>query len=202
MSEAFSASGSGKVPIGSSARNRGSTRPKSVNGFAVRDCTLLTLSTAVSAENAKEFHGALQLIPESSIYHHFWGRLMRTQFDEPEYSNDFAAWTYHHLRDKALAERLSAVDPAEFDSLGTLRQELIEIVEQALDENPMLSFIRAEQPLHFVQSEIIVLDSGIVYTTPGRWPTACPGSLWAACTITSSTPTGAPATGATTSVSG
>lgn len=134
--------------------------------FAVRDCALLTLSTGVAAENLKEFHEGLQRVPESSVYHHFWGRLLRPQFDEPEYSNDFASWAYRHLREKALAERLSMVDPTEFDTLEALRQELLEVVEQALDENPMVPWLRAEQPFAFLRSQIIVLDSGQRFATP------------------------------------
>jgi len=49
-----------------------------------------------------------------SIYHHFWGRLLQSQFDEPEYNNDFAAWVYHGLHEKALAEHLSVIDPTDY----------------------------------------------------------------------------------------
>ncbi|BCR03067.1 hypothetical protein DESUT3_01360 [Desulfuromonas versatilis] len=134
--------------------------------FAVRDCALITIATGIKAQNLREFRDGLQRVPAGSIYHHFWGRLLRPQFDEPEYNSDFASWTYHGLHEKRLAEQLSVISPTDFDDLEALRQELIEIVEQRLEESELVPWARADQQFHFLHSQIVVFDSGLHFRTP------------------------------------
>ena len=93
--------------------------------FAVKDCALITIATGIRVQNLKEFAVALKDVPLGSIYHHFWGRLLRALFDEPEYNNDFASWASRGLHDKPLAEQLSMVIPTDYQDLEGLRQELI-----------------------------------------------------------------------------
>ncbi len=128
--------------------------------FLVRVCSLVALATGVRVQNLKEFREGLVRAPQSSIYHHFWGRLLMRQFDEPEYNNDFAAWASHGLHEKGLAERLSAINPTEFTDLEELRQELVEVVEMRLDETEMVPWAKADQQFQFIRSQIVVLDTG------------------------------------------
>ncbi len=100
------------------------------------------------------------------IYHHFWGGLLRPSFDDPEYQNDFAVWAYHGLHDRFLAERLALVDPTDFDDLEDLRRELIEIIEERLDENELVSWTAAHQQFQFIRSQIVVFDTGIRISEP------------------------------------
>ncbi len=150
--------------------------------FAVRDCALINISSGIKAQNLREFWVGLQQVPVGSIYHHIWGRLLRPQFDEPEYSSDFAAWVYHGLHEKKLAEQLSVVNPADFDDLEGLRQELIEMVEQRLDEREMVPWARADQQFHFLHSQIVVFDTGLRFTRPADivsfLPTLSTGSIY------------------------
>jgi len=134
--------------------------------FAVRDCALITITAGHKAQNLREFHTGLEQVAASSIYHHFWGRLLRAQFDEPEYNNDFASWAYHALHDKPLAERLSMVAPTDFDDLESLRLELIDEVEQRLDESELVPWATADQQFHFLQSQIVVFDTGLRFERP------------------------------------
>jgi hypothetical protein len=127
---------------------------------------LITLSTGIKVQNLKEFRDALEKIPLASIDHHFWGRLMRPQFDEPEYNNDFASWAYRGLHDKTLAERLSMTLPTDFADLGELRLELVDTVEQRLDESEMIPWARADQLFHFLHSRIVVFDTGLRFDDP------------------------------------
>jgi hypothetical protein len=134
--------------------------------FEVRDCALITLSTGFRVQNLKEFRDALQQIPPNSLVHHFWGRLLRPQFDDPEYNNDFASWAYRGLHDKPLAERLSMVLPTDFDDLEQLRQELVETAEERLDETELIPWARADQQFHFLHSQIVVFDTGLRFDDP------------------------------------
>lgn len=136
--------------------------------FTIRDTTLVTQAMGLRAQNLREFRDALIQVPPSSIYHHFWGRFMRSQFAEPEYNNDFASWSWHALHERALAERLSMANPADFSSFRELREELVEIVESRLDEGELVPWARADQQFHFMQSQIIVFDTGLSVRTPSE----------------------------------
>lgn len=140
--------------------------PASAVPFAVRDCALITITAGYKAQNLREFRTALDRVATNSIYHHFWGRLLRAQFDEPEYNNDFASWIYHALHDKPLAERLSMVTPTDFDDLESLRQEIIEAVELRLDESEMVPWATTDQQFHFLKSQIVVFDTGLRFDQP------------------------------------
>ena len=126
--------------------------------FAVKDCALITLATGTKVQNLKEFSVALKEVPLGSIYHHFWGRLLRALFDEPEYNNDFASWAYRGLHDKPLAEKLSMVIPTDYKDLESLRQEMLEVVEQWLDESEYVPWAKADQQFHFLKFLTFVTD--------------------------------------------
>lgn len=136
--------------------------------FAVKDCALITIATGIKVQNLKEFAATLKDVPTGSIYHHFWGRLLRALFDEPEYNNDFASWASHGLHDKQLAEQLSMVIPTDYKDLEGLRQEMVEVVEQRLDESEFVPWSKADQQFHFLKSQIVVFDTGIRYDHPAE----------------------------------
>ncbi|WP_291317284.1 DUF5752 family protein [Desulfuromonas sp.] len=150
--------------------------------FAVRDCALITIASGLKAQNLRELCAGLQNAPPGSVYHHFWGRLLRSQFDEPEYNNDFASWVYHGLHDKPLAERLSMVVPIDFADMEGLRQELVEVVEERLDESEMVPWAKADQQFHFLHSQIVIFDTGLRFGHPSDMvpylPTLPTGSIY------------------------
>jgi len=146
-----------------------SQRPSlATNGhpFLVRDCALISLASGVLVQNLREFRDGLLKVPADCIYHHFWGRLLRPQFDEPEYNNDFASWAYWGLHDKPLAERLSMVLPSDYGDLEELRQEVVEVVEQRLDETETVPWAHADQRFSFLKSQIVVFDTGLQFEQP------------------------------------
>ncbi len=136
--------------------------------FIVKDCALLNIAIGKKARNLKEMRDHLQNIPVGSIYNHFWGGLLRHRFDEPEYNNDFAEWVCYALQDSILAERLSIIDPAAFADLELLRQELLEVIEQRLDETEMITWAALDMQFHFVDSQILVFDTGETIGAPAR----------------------------------
>jgi hypothetical protein len=127
--------------------------------FAVKDCALISIATGTRAQDLREFRDRLAATSLSCIYYHFWGGLLRPYFDEPEYQNDFAAWAWHGLRDSILAERLALVDPTQFDTLEELRQELVDIVEERMDESVLATWIKARTSFHFTHAQIVVFDT-------------------------------------------
>ncbi|OQX84332.1 MAG: hypothetical protein B6D63_04970 [Candidatus Latescibacteria bacterium 4484_7] len=127
--------------------------------FEIKDCALAALATGKSAQNLKELRDLLLDIDANSIYYHFWGGQLKPRFDDPEYHNDFASWTRHALHDGTLAERLSAIDPTDFQNLEDLRTEIVEIIEERLDENDHIPWCEPDEKFHFVTSQIVVFNT-------------------------------------------
>jgi hypothetical protein len=130
-----------------------------IEPFSVKDCALVTIATGKKAQNLKEMREHLLNVHLGSVYHHFWGGLLRPRFDDPEYNNDFAQWAYYALQDNILAERLSVIDPDRFVSLGSLRQKLLEIIEQRLDEIETIAWANPDKQFHFLRSQMVVFDT-------------------------------------------
>ena len=127
--------------------------------FAVKDCALAIVATGRRAQTLRELRDILRDIHSGCVYHHFWGTLLRPQFSDREYNNDFATWCHHSLHDNRAAERLAVIDPAEYTDLEGLRQEVIEVIDERLDETELMLFARADQQFHFARSVIVVFDT-------------------------------------------
>ncbi|MCF8055957.1 MAG: DUF5752 family protein [Desulfocapsa sp.] len=130
-----------------------------LNVFGIKDCALIAIATSKRAFNLKELRVTLEQISLDSVYYHFWGGLLQPRFEEREYNNDFAAWAWHGLHDAPLAERLAVVDPRLFSNLEDLRQELLEIVEERMDEKESISYILATSRFEFIRSQIVIFDT-------------------------------------------
>lgn len=125
----------------------------------LKDCALIAIATGRKVMTLKELGDGLLSITPASIYYHFWGGLLQPRFEEREYNNDFAAWVRHGLHDGVLAERLAVVDPTEFADLEALRQELVELIEERLEESEFVGWVRGTQQFEFIRSQIVVFDT-------------------------------------------
>lgn len=128
--------------------------------FIIKDCALVPLATGVRAQSLPALREGLLGVPADSVYHHFWGGLLGTRFDDPEFNNDFAAWVRHALHDLPLAERLAVIDPAQFADAEALRQEVLEVVEQRLDELDVPLWAPRDRQFSFVRGQMVVFDTG------------------------------------------
>lgn len=136
--------------------------------FEIKDCALIAIATGRRAITLKELLDLLVTIDIGSIGYHFWGGLLQPRFDEREFNNDFASWARHDLHDGTLAERLGMLDPADYPDTELLRQELIELVEQRLDESEYLHWSHAVQPFEFLHAKMVVFDTGRRIRDPRR----------------------------------
>ncbi|CAL1239585.1 DUF5752 family protein [Candidatus Methylocalor cossyra] len=134
--------------------------------LVIKDCALLAIATGKQAQDLRELRDHILTIHPDSLYFHFWGGLLHPRFEEREYNNDFAAWARHQLHDKILAERLSVVDPAAYADLEELREELVEIIEQRLDEREMLASVSADQGFEFIRAQIVVFRTDRRFRRP------------------------------------
>ena len=134
--------------------------------FAVKDCSLVALATGVKAQNLRELRDGVNNVPLSCLYYHFWGGSLRPSFDDPQFHNDFAIWSHYALHDDTLAERLAIVDPTQYDTLDGLRQDVLEIIEERLEEIERPAWVRSDQQFHFIRSQIVVFDTRSLIEQP------------------------------------
>jgi len=134
--------------------------------FAVKDCALAAIATGSRAQNLRELRERLLTIHPGCIYYHFWGGLLRPRFDDPEYHNDFAIWSYYALQDPVLAERLGIIHPREFSDLDALREHLVDLIEERLDELEWVPWAKPDKQFYFVRSQIVVFDTHLRVESP------------------------------------
>jgi hypothetical protein len=140
-----------------------------VEPFAITDCAIISISTGEKAHNLRELRDRLLRLDDPGImYYHFWDALLRPRFIDPEYRNDFAAWAYHDLRDRSLAERLSIINPTNYKRMDDLRLRIIDVIEERMDEPDFIRWGDAGYPFFFARSQIVVFDTDIRIDTPEK----------------------------------
>ncbi len=132
---------------------------KNAHIFAIKDCALITIATGRKAINLAELRENLQDVGSDSIYHHFWGGLLAPRFDEREFHNDFAGWARHSLREPELAERLAVINPAEGHDMEAIRQEILDVVDDRLDESEISRWMPAARQFEFLRSQLVIFDT-------------------------------------------
>lgn len=148
--------------------------PTHTDPFAIKDCALISIATGKRAQNLRELKNLLATIDSDSIYYHFWGGRLRPKFDDPEYHNDFAIWARHGLHDKVLSERLGLIDPTEFPNLDDLRNEIIEIIEERLEESEFPPNSSHDNQFEFIRSQIVIFDTQQKVSDPAEFVDVIP----------------------------
>lgn len=138
--------------------------------FFVKNCSLAAIATGESANSLIELRDKLANVAEGCVYYHFWGGRMNPHFVHSQHHNDFAVWAFHRLHDNVLAEKLSIIDPTEFENLQALRQEVLETIESRLDDYENIHCTKREDQFHFIRSTTIVFDSPYSILQPKELP--------------------------------
>ncbi len=150
--------------------------------FLVKDCTLSAMATGQKAQSLREFRDRLACITPASIYYHFWGIRLSSNYEHTEYHNDFSKWTSSSLHDDTLAERLDILYPDDYSTLEELRNEMLDIIDERLDEREMIPWSKNEEQFYFIQSRIIILNTPHSITNPtdliGVLPLMSPSSVF------------------------
>lgn len=111
------------------------------------------------AHNLGELLEALRVVPDDSIFQHTFRTLQEHHFIREGFSNDFAHWAFAACNEVSLAERLASLDVREFTSLPSLRERIIKIVEDYIQQNPRSRERTALEPFYFCASDTIVLPT-------------------------------------------
>ena len=137
-----------------------------VGPFVVKDCALVAIATGLTAQNLRELRDHLLAVPLSSVYYHFLGGRLRPVFEDPQYNNDFAIWCHYTVHDDILAERLAVIDPKDFPDSEDLRQEVVDIIDQRIDEIVRPTWVSHDRQFNFIRSQIVVFDARIRIDKP------------------------------------
>lgn len=121
----------------------------------------LTELTGWSACNLKELSGLIKTVPGSSIYHHTHRFLQQHQCLSPEPPNDFAYWVTEVLGEKELGEGLASIDIVQFNTIHSLRDKIVETVDEYLKDNPSAAskFTDENEAFCFMKSVSFILPT-------------------------------------------
>ncbi len=114
------------------------------------------------AANLGELLEALRSVPDDSIFQHTFRTLQEHHFIREGFSNDFAHWAFSACNEMGLAERLASLDVREYTSLTSVRERIVKIVDDYLQQNSRARDRAALEPFYFCASDTVVIPTPIV----------------------------------------
>src|SRR5580658_10104809 len=118
--------------------------------------------TPQKSNTLAEFLDALRDCPEGSIFQHSFRTLQEHHFIREGFSNDFAQWTFTACNEPGLAERLASIDVREFTSVQAVREQIVQVVEEYIRNNPASVDRQAREPFYFCSADIVLLPTPFV----------------------------------------
>jgi hypothetical protein len=114
-----------------------------------------------SARDERQLLEAVEEVPLDSIYYHTHSFFLRHKYIAGPYPNDFATWAAIQVRDRVLGEKLGILNPYDFESLESMRAEIVTIIADHLSRLQVIPRVIYEEPFHFMQSRIIAAPTGL-----------------------------------------
>lgn len=128
--------------------------------FQFRSSASLEMLTGRKAYTLTSLLHLIHTCTESSIFYHTFSAFLKMREAHVPYNSDFALWVYRQLGEKALAERMMAVDFGEYHTVESLRTRLEGIIASHESFRPVAFTKKAEEPfyLHDVQRFVYLTD--------------------------------------------
>lgn len=133
-------------------------RKRATSPFHFISCMELREILGKRAIDVQRLLELIEEVPADSIYYHTHSYYLRHPFVQGLFSNDFATWVVLHAQDRILGERLSTLDPFEFDSIEQLRTEILTILGDHLSHSETIPRCTTGEPFEFVRSHVIEAD--------------------------------------------
>lgn len=118
--------------------------------------------TGYKADNLRDLTRALHRVSGPSLFYHLYHALFRRHILLGEFTNDFSRWTYATLREDVLSERLAAVDPLDYETLGDARSRMARLMEEHLGNAEFLVHARRGQEFYFQEASTFAYPTGHV----------------------------------------
>jgi hypothetical protein len=131
-----------------------------IKPFEFKQCVSILKSTGKKAKNLRELRDILSTVSDESIFHHTYQYFLKGHV--LEYTNDFAQWAGESLEERTLAEQLSNVDPYDFKTIDGLRNKLIEVIGDYLEQFPEPREAMTGDEFCFNETVTFVFPVGII----------------------------------------
>jgi len=128
--------------------------------FVFKQCTNILKSAQRNAGTIQELVRGIKEVSDASIFHHTYRYFLKGHI--LEYTNDFAQWVGESLEEHTLAEHLSSVDPYDFTTVSSLREEIVRVINDYLARFPQPRPAMKGNEFYFNESATIVFPTGIV----------------------------------------
>ena len=132
---------------------------KVVEPFEFKQCISIVKSTGRKARNLRELRNVIAKIGEESIFHHVYQYFLKGHM--LEYTSDFAQWAGETLEERALAERMSCIDPYTLKSVINVRSELLREIDAFLGSFPEPRDVVEGNEFYFNETVSLVFPVGV-----------------------------------------
>ncbi|MEF9475460.1 MAG: DUF5752 family protein, partial [Candidatus Mariimomonas ferrooxydans] len=116
-------------------------------------------STGKRANSIHSLRDLISRVSDESIFHHMSQYFLKEHI--LGYTNDFAQWAGESLEERALAERLSNVDPYAFKSIAQTRKELMRVIDDYLSEFPEPRCVLSGDEFYFNEAITLIFPVNI-----------------------------------------
>lgn len=129
----------------------------------------LVFLTNRRARNLKELLKGIKESSGSVIYYHTHRFLRQHHYLSPEPPNDFAFWTSNVLLERVVGEKLAAIDIVSFPTIRELREKIVSVLEENINNSNNLRESPEGMEFHFMSSKSFILSTGLVACNLGEF---------------------------------
>ncbi len=153
---------------------------KSTRSFEFKQCVSIIKSTGKHAKNLKELRKLIAAVGDESIFHHTHQYFLKGHM--LDYTNDFSQWAGEYLEERALAERLTSIDPYTLKTIKAVRNELIREIDAFLRTVPEPRDVTSGNEFYFNETVSVVFPVGLITKNLAEFLVALqhvdPGSIY------------------------
>ena len=128
--------------------------------FRFYDYEGLVMVTGLKASNLRELCDMLRRVPGEMVHHHLYRSFLVHRYGSWDWPNDFANWAAEALGDRALAEKLAAMEPFSHRDIEKARAAIVDLIDEHLDELPAIPWARRGFEFHFASGHFLELPTG------------------------------------------
>ena len=132
---------------------------KDIEPFEFKQCVSIVKSTGKKAKNLRELRKLISQVGDECIFHHVHQYFLKGHM--LEYTNDFAEWAGESLEERALAERLTSIDPYSLKSVKEVRKELLREIDGFLINFPEPHDVVSGNEFYFNETVSLVFPVGV-----------------------------------------
>ncbi|MGH9861910.1 MAG: DUF5752 family protein [Candidatus Acidiferrales bacterium] len=134
---------------------------KAQEPFQFMAASTITRICGGQATTIGELLEQLRRVSADSIFNHTFQSLSMHHFLTEGFSNDFAQWVLAACNAPELAEQLATLDIRHYDSVETLRGDLVKTLESFVRAQPQRAYQKGFEPFFFCEA--------VTVTVPTEW---------------------------------